>query len=68
MEEPGNLEIETFNASGSPPGGNAFLGSDVEFEYGMTAWWTTEFYLDGQATGTTAPSSPAFAGRTAYGH
>lgn len=50
MEEPGNLDIENFNAVGSPPGGNSFLGSDVEFEYGMTAWWTTEFYLDGQAT------------------
>jgi hypothetical protein len=22
----------------------------VEFEYGATAWWTTEIYLDGQAT------------------
>jgi hypothetical protein len=50
MEEPGNLDIENFNAVGSPQGGNSFLGSDVEFEYGMTAWWTTEFYLDGQAT------------------
>ena len=31
-------------------GGNSFLGSDIEFEYGATGWWTTEFYLDGQAT------------------
>jgi len=23
----------------------------MEFEYGTTAWWTTEVYLDGQATG-----------------
>jgi hypothetical protein len=22
----------------------------MEFEYGATAWWTTEFYLDGQST------------------
>lgn len=50
MEEPGNLEIESFNAVGNPKGGNAFLGSDLEFEYGVTAWWTTEFYLDGQIT------------------
>ena len=50
MEEPGNLDIETFNVVGNPKGGDAFLGSDVEFEYGATAWWTTEFYLDGQAT------------------
>ena len=50
MEEPGNLDIEMFNAVGSPPGGNSFIGSDVEFEYGLKGWWTTEFYLDGQAT------------------
>ena len=50
MEEPGNLDIEWFNAVGNPPGGNRFMGSDVEFEYGLKAWWTTEFYLDGQAT------------------
>jgi hypothetical protein len=50
MEEPGNLEIESFNAVGNPKGGNAFLGSDMELEYGATAWWTTEVYLDGQTT------------------
>jgi hypothetical protein len=26
------------------------LGSTTEFEYGVTAWWSSEFYLDGQAT------------------
>jgi hypothetical protein len=50
LEEPGNLEIEFFNAVGKPPGGNRFVGSNIEFEYGATAWWTTEFYLDGQVT------------------
>jgi hypothetical protein len=50
MEEPGNLDVEWFNAVGNPPGGNSFIGSDVEFEYGLKGWWTTEFYLDGQAT------------------
>ena len=50
MEEPGNLEIEMFSAIGKPPGGNRFLGSTTEFEYGAKAWWTTEFYLDGQTT------------------
>ncbi len=50
MEEPGNLEIEFFNAVGKPPGENRFVGSNIEFEYGATAWWTTEFYLDGQVT------------------
>jgi hypothetical protein len=50
MEEPGNLDIEFFNAVGKPPGGNRFIGSNIEFEYGATAWWTTEVYLDGQVT------------------
>ena len=50
LEEPGNLEIETRSATGKPDGGNRFLGSAVELEYGARGWWTTEFYLDGQAT------------------
>jgi len=50
MEEPGNLDIEVFNAVGKPPGANRFLGSNIEFEYGVKTWWTSEFYLDGQAT------------------
>ncbi len=50
MEEPGNLDIELFNADGKPQVGNRFIGSNIEFEYGATAWWTTEFYLDGQVT------------------
>jgi hypothetical protein len=50
MEEPGNLEIESVNVAGQPPGGNLFLGSNLEFEYGVKAWWTSEFYLDGQST------------------
>ncbi len=50
MEEPGNLDLESFNVAGSPQGSNTFLGSDLEFEYGLKGWWTTEFYLDGQIT------------------
>jgi hypothetical protein len=50
MEEPGNLGIELFNAVGKPPAGNRFIGSTLEFEYGATAWWTSELYLDGQIT------------------
>jgi hypothetical protein len=50
MEEPGNLEIEFYNALGKPPEGSRFTGSTVEFEYGTTAWWTSELYLDGQMT------------------
>jgi hypothetical protein len=50
MEEPGNLEIATKNVTGKPEGGNRFLGHSTEFEYGVKAWWTSELYLDGQAT------------------
>jgi hypothetical protein len=50
MEEPGNLEIEFFSVIGSPPGANPFWGSNIEFEYGVKTWWTSEFYVDGQTT------------------
>jgi hypothetical protein len=50
MEEPGNLEIATKNITGKPGNGSRFLGSTLEFEYGAKGWWTTEVYLDGQAT------------------
>lgn len=50
MEEPGNLEIEYFSTYGTQRGGNDFHAFWAEFEYGATAWWTTEFYLDGQTT------------------
>ena len=50
MEEPGNLEITTKNVTGKPGDGNPFLGSALEFEYGVKGWWTTEVYLDGQST------------------
>ncbi len=51
MEEPGNLEVGSKSVVGSPRGGDAFLGSALEFEYGVKAWWTSEIYLDGQSTG-----------------
>jgi hypothetical protein len=50
MEEPGNLEIGLRTVSARPKGGNAFVGSAIEFEYGVKAWWTAELYLDGQHT------------------
>jgi len=50
MEEPGNLEITTKSVTGKPSEGNRFLGSALEFEYGLKGWWTTELYLNGQAT------------------
>ncbi len=59
MEEPGNLELTTKNLTAKPDGANRFLGSALEFEYGVKGWWTTEVYLDGQ---TTAGDSTLFTG------
>jgi hypothetical protein len=50
LEEPGNLEIEYFSTFGTQHGGNDFHALWIELEYGATAWWTTEFYIDGQTT------------------
>jgi len=59
MEDPRELEIETKNVTSRPGRGNRFLGGVLEFEYGATSWWTTEFYLDGQ---TTANENTLFTG------
>ena len=50
LEEPGNLEIEYFSTLGTQRGGNNFHAFWTELEYGATAWWTTELYLDGQTS------------------
>jgi hypothetical protein len=50
LEEPGNLEVEVFSDFATQRGGNEFISYWTEFEYGATAWWTTELYLDGQST------------------
>jgi hypothetical protein len=50
LEEPGSLEIEYFSTLGTQRVGNNFHAFWMEFEYGATAWWTTELYLDGQTT------------------
>ena len=50
LEEPGNLEVEYFSTFGTQRGGDDFHAYWMEFEYGAKAWWTTEFYLDGQTT------------------
>jgi hypothetical protein len=59
LEEPGNLELAIKSATASPKNGNRFLGGSLELEYGARAWWTTEFYLDGQ---TTANDSTLYTG------
>src|ERR1700684_613255 len=50
LEEPGSLEVEYFSTFGTQRGGNDFHAFWSEFEYGATAWWTTELYFDGQTT------------------
>lgn len=50
LEEPGNLEIENKTALARPDGANHYGAAAMELEYGAKAWWTTELYLDGQAT------------------
>lgn len=50
LEEPGSLEVEYFSTFGTQRNGNDFHAFWTELEYGATAWWTTELYLDGQTT------------------
>lgn len=50
LEEPGNLEIAQKGTTGAPKDANGFYSSTLELEYGAEAWWTTELYLQGQAT------------------
>jgi hypothetical protein len=50
LEEPGNLEVECFSTFGTQRGGHDFHAFWAEFEYGASAWWTTEVYVDGQTT------------------
>jgi len=66
LEEPGSLDVEYFSTFGTQRNANDFQAFWAEFEYGVAAWYTTEFYLDGQTTFTTAPCSRASAGRTAF--
>lgn len=51
MEEPGNLEIETYTTMGIPRSGQHFYAAPyMELEYGVTGRWTSELYLEGQGT------------------
>ena len=50
MEEPGNLEISLMTTTSRPDGGNRFVNTLTELEYGLKGWWTTEAYVQGQTT------------------
>src|SRR4051812_42240884 len=48
MEEPGNLEISTQTTIGVQKQNlPTFIGSLLEFEYGVKGWWTSSLYLEG---------------------
>ncbi len=51
MEDSGDLEVATESTIGLPhaptPG---YFAPILEFEYGVTPWWTSELYLEGQST------------------
>ena len=42
LEEPGSLEVAYSSTFGTQRGGGDFHAFWAEFEYGATAWWTTE--------------------------
>ncbi len=50
MEEPGSLELEFNPVFATQRGAGGFAAAAAELEYGVRGWWTTELYLDGQAT------------------
>ena len=51
LEEPGNLEIEVSSTTDVPRSGQRFYFAPwTELEYGVTARWTAELYLEGQST------------------
>ncbi len=50
LEEPGNLELASQNLGAAPKNTNPFYSQTIEMEYGVTAWYTAEVYLQGQTT------------------
>ena len=51
MEEPGNLDVEISSAGGfAKTEQRSYFAPYLELEYGVTARWTSEVYLEGQST------------------
>src|SRR6266568_2315979 len=51
MEEPGNLDLEFSTTNGVPRSDQrAYVAPYIELEYGVTARWTSELYLESQST------------------
>jgi hypothetical protein len=50
LEEPGNLDVETSSTAGIPRNSQRFYFAPyMELEYGVTARWTSELYLESQS-------------------
>ena len=63
LEERGNLEIAVATTSGFPKGGHkGYFAPWLELEYGLTGWWTTEFYLEGVMATHEGSSLSSFTG------
>jgi len=51
LEDSGDLELGFSSTIGIPRSEQrAYLAPYSEFEYGLTKWWTSELYLEGQST------------------
>jgi hypothetical protein len=51
LEERGNLEIAAATTTGLVKNGHrSYTAPWIELEYGVTGWWTAEFYLEGVTT------------------
>jgi hypothetical protein len=50
LEESGSLEVEYVSTFGTQRGGPGFHAYWAALKYGVSTWWTTKLYLDGQTT------------------
>jgi hypothetical protein len=51
LEEPGNLEVALANTTGVPKHDQSVYSAPwLELEYGVTGWWTAEWYVEGVTT------------------
>ena len=51
LEEAGNLELAVVTTTGVPRDDHSvYTAPWLELEYGVTGWWTAEFYLEGVTT------------------
>jgi hypothetical protein len=50
LEESGNLEVALASTTGFPKEGRGYSAPWLELEYGFTAWWTAELYVEGVTT------------------